>query len=322
MKPRMQWMDALRGIAIMLVIVWHAVSLTEREGIGVPDWVVQANNFFVPYRMPALMFLSGLLLASSLRKPAFQYYEGKIRLLIWPYIVWAFIFIMVAGTDYPIYHPKAWFPLGHLWFLAFIAGYYFIAPLVRRVPAWIVSVVLLVASAPIDGAYGVPKNFLYFGAFFFLGHALATSRGGFDRILASRWMPAALLLAGAFGTYAMLVDVEHQWQYAPLNVAGIVASAWLVKRVENHSLVRPLRCVGRQSIIYYVSHFPVITIFLDIARAAGVDAAAVLIPASISVALFTGYVLTHIGSTRAGRWLFQMPHVPFLSREYETPPSP
>ncbi|MBO0896451.1 acyltransferase family protein [Arthrobacter sunyaminii] len=309
LKKRIQWMDALRGIAIVLVIVFHAVSMTAGEGDWVPPWAMQINLFFLPYRMPILMFLSGLLLTSSLRKSTFQYYGGKVRLLVWPYIVWTAVYILVVGTEYSIYQPSAWLPHGnYLWFLAYITAYYFVAPLIKRVPVWILPIALLVASIIVD------SGFLYFSSFFFLGHSVSVRRDFFEQVLSSRWVPVGGLVACGFGIFAMFVDVEHVGQYAPLSVVGIVSAIWLVRRIENYRFVEPLGFLGRKSLIFYVSHVPVISICLEIGRSIGINNSAVLIPLCISIAVLCGYVLSLAASTMVGRWLFEMPHIGHLLR--------
>lgn len=301
-RARIQWMDAVRGIAIILVIAFHSVSMTEDTGVGVPAWIMQITDFFLPYRMPALMFLSGLLLTASLRKPAFQYYESKTRVLVWPYILWTLIYILVIGVEYPIYHPLAWSPQGnYLWFIAYITAYYFMAPALKRLPAWIVPLVLILASI-LTGS-----GFLYFAFFFFLGHAISANRDVLERTLGSLWMPAIALIAFGFGVYAMFVDVEHKGVYVPLSIAGILAIIWLVRRVENHRVIRPFIFLGQQSLVFYVSHVPIMAFLLEAWASIGVSSPAILIPSNVALAILAGYLLTLLGATRAGRWLFVIP---------------
>ena len=75
---RIEWMDSLRGIAILLLLFWHAFAIPDLLGTPMPDWLRNINNAFLPFRMPMLMFLSGMLLEKSLRKPLPTYYEGKL----------------------------------------------------------------------------------------------------------------------------------------------------------------------------------------------------------------------------------------------------
>ena len=68
-KQRYEWMDTLRGSAIVLMLVWHATAIPALVGIPVPTALIAVNDALLPFRMPTLMFLSGLLLPAALRKP-------------------------------------------------------------------------------------------------------------------------------------------------------------------------------------------------------------------------------------------------------------
>ena len=74
---RMQWMDLLRGLAVLLVVVLHAAS---HGGAEVEGWTL-VNRHLTPFRMPLLMFLSGMLLHRSLAKPLPVYLWGKVAAL-------------------------------------------------------------------------------------------------------------------------------------------------------------------------------------------------------------------------------------------------
>ena len=75
---RIQWMDVLRGIAVLLVVVLHGADIPYLNGNGVEEWA-QVNRYLEPFRMPLLMFLSGILLPRSLAKPLRLYAWGRVR---------------------------------------------------------------------------------------------------------------------------------------------------------------------------------------------------------------------------------------------------
>lgn len=53
---RYEWMDMLRGIAILLVVVWHSIAIPALFDLGMPPVIRSINDFFLPFRMPTLMF--------------------------------------------------------------------------------------------------------------------------------------------------------------------------------------------------------------------------------------------------------------------------
>src|SRR5699024_2842661 len=87
----MDRMDAVRGTAILLLLVWHASAVPTMYDVAMPEAVRSANAFFLPFRMPTLMLLSGMLLARSLRKPLPRYLAGKFSMVLWPYVAWVVI---------------------------------------------------------------------------------------------------------------------------------------------------------------------------------------------------------------------------------------
>ena len=77
---RLLWMDRLRGVAIVAVIVLHA-ELSARGASGQELPLVHTlNGALAPYRMPMLVALSGMLLTPALGKPWRTYLSGKVRL--------------------------------------------------------------------------------------------------------------------------------------------------------------------------------------------------------------------------------------------------
>src|SRR3546814_10452279 len=64
-KERFAWLDLLRGVATILVLVLHSTLIGELHGITPDFTLVHINKLFSPFRMPLLMFVSGFLLPRS-----------------------------------------------------------------------------------------------------------------------------------------------------------------------------------------------------------------------------------------------------------------
>ncbi len=68
-RSRLVWIDVARGMCILLVIIFHARPAMQ---IYAPSSLTELflldtfNKFFAPYRMPLLMFLSGMMRHKSL----------------------------------------------------------------------------------------------------------------------------------------------------------------------------------------------------------------------------------------------------------------
>lgn len=311
MRPRMEWMDTLRGTAILLVVLWHAPAVPALFGADVPDWLLTLDFFFLPFRMPTLMFLSGLLLAPSLRKPLVRYYAGKIAMVVWPYVLWVQLDRLLLGSDHPWFHWRAYYATSYLWFLFFIGVFYAVAPLLRRVPTGVV--VLLCAAANLVLPPGVEDRMAYFAVFFFLGHLVGQRPGWLDTMTRGRlvWVWAAGGVA--VGALSAVTGLEYAYQVAlaPFSVAGIAAAVAVARWVDERGRSpRWLVSVGQHSIVYYVSHFPVMVGMVFLFEAVGVDHVLLLSAVDAVAAMAVGRLLVLLRPHPPVRWLFESPRRP------------
>lgn len=304
-KARFEWMDTLRGSAILLMLLWHATSIPSLDtGIAIPTALLAVNNFFLPFRMPTLMFLSGMLLARSLQKPLPDYYWGKARLLVWPYLVWVVIIRSLDGTSSMLLNPTTYIATSYLWFLFYVAAYYAIAPLLGWLPRWIPPVGFLGAAFLVDQAQ--LHRLLYFAVFFFAGHwASAHKQQILDLVGRTAVLVGLAVGAVGLGILSANVDVAYTPATVPLSLAGILVGIRVAQPLSSHA-TRLVRAVGRTSIVYYTAHFPVMVVTLAAATALGVaypGVSLILLAAGVAAgALFSRYK-----TAPPVRWLFEAP---------------
>lgn len=253
-------MDNVRSVGILLLLVFHATAIPElRLGVQTPPSLVAFNDAVAPFRMPLLMTLSGMLLSRSLRKPAREYYAGKLKGLGWPFVTWSLIYLASIGHLADLIHPGWWIPVIYLWYILFLLIYYLAAPLLIRIQPIFVSVaafgigaILLYAER---GFYG---KFMIFLGYFMLGHVLSSFSFSSER---------RRLLALISGTILLLVwAVPISIDVTPVVgsvLVGVSSAVFLV------SLFGSLRILdrdvfitrlGRNSLVFYVSHYPLIVL--------------------------------------------------------------
>lgn len=255
----------LRGIAVLLVVVLHGADIPYLNGNGVEEWA-QVNRYLEPFRMPLLMFLSGMLLPRSLAKPLRLYAWGKFAAIVWPLLLWVLLFgllIYRGGID----NPAFWRSGGdYLWFLTALTICYLIGaglkPVVRTQWAFILVSLALFAAMLLtrhfaDVDLSIASRTLYNGAFFFLGAACVRA--------VPRWIKAPALLVVGLGIIAGVVSylgIEDRslrtgTLYAvPGSVIGLAVAIWLASRVQSGAILTFLAWMGRSSIVVYIVHFP------------------------------------------------------------------
>ena len=266
-QQRMHWMDMLRGIAVLLVVILHGADIPYLNGNGVEEWA-GLNRYLEPFRMPLLMFLSGMLLPRSLEKPMRVYLWGKFAAIGWPLLVWIGIFGVFIYRG-GIGHPSFWLSGGdYLWFLTALIICYlvgiFLKPLVRSTWWLILGALALFIAFLLIRQFGevnisILSRTLYNGSYFFLGAAFVR--------LVPRWLKAPALLVLVLGIIAAVIShlgVEDRslrtggFYAVPGSIIGISVAVWLAARVPDCGIRRFLTWMGRSSIVVYIVHFPAI----------------------------------------------------------------
>lgn len=261
---RQHWMDLLRGTAILLVIAHHLRLVQQIWDGGTPWAMVELSEALAPFRMPALLFASGLLLARSLRRPPGRFLAGKVRGLLWPWLLWSAVMLPILGWGHAD-EPLWWLNGMYTWFLAALFCYYVIGLLTRRIPpGWVAlaSVAVWTALPLLGVAHDLvgprPDKFVFYAVFFFAGAALRP-------LLARRPVPwtvtvPALAAAAAWALHAARIDAEPQVPVLTQAVVlmGVVGAVGVLQRLPRLRALRPVEWLGRNSVVPYLVHLPVI----------------------------------------------------------------
>ncbi|WP_147384950.1 acyltransferase family protein [Nocardioides cavernaquae] len=270
---RMDWMDTLRGGAVVGVVIMHAeLSAVSATGHDLP--LVHAfNHLLGDYRMPVLVLLSGVLVPRSVAKGFRSHLRGKVHHILWPYAVWVtfdlvhvFVDCLVLGKGLPWHLAAQVFydPHTYLWFLAYLFCFHLLAGVLSLAgplaPALAMPAVFW-AHTQVD--HSSAEKFLWLFGWFLVGDVLA-------RLLTGR-VPAPVV------------------------------------RVSRHLRVPALAAVGRSSLVYYASHMLVIVYAVPLLHAAGVTHPGVLWASAVAVALIVGRALAGVQHRPGWRWLFSWP---------------
>lgn len=279
---RLRWVDVTRGLAVLLVVFYHVVIALKVADVDAPTWAVVLNDALAPFRIPTLMFCSGLLLARSLTKPPRQYLVGKLRHIGWPWLVWTAVIVgflwfgsSVAGDGN--YGPERLVelvlsPTTYTWYLAYLLAFYVVALVVPAVVRTAAIPLLLIASMLLNDGDGWTRvTFLL--AFFFLGDVAARYRVRFEG-LARRpvvFVIASLAAVGTAVASTQLPGLRYDL-VAAVGVVGLVLVAvplggWVATTVVG----RGLAAMGRDSIVYYTTHWIVVTLSVHILGRVGLD---------------------------------------------------
>lgn len=301
-------MDVVRGVAVLLVVVLHSAYVPVARGdLTLPGWTGAFNDALSPFRIPVLVVLSGLLLGPSLDKGWQRFFSGKLRRIGWPYLLWTAVSVALAG------YLSAGLVLSHLrggtylWYLLFLLVYYLAAWLLRPVPtsAVVAAALLLAVLAPDGSKYGERLVLLF--ALFMLGHLVASTPRVWRWVTCSPWAPAlGVVLLVAHLTVGPRGD-GYGPGTLPGTLGGLLVAIPLARWAAGSVLSRPLRFVGRESLVYYVVHLPVMVVGTLALVRAGVDDGLVVAAVVLPLAVASATVLALLGRRAPVRWLFTAP---------------
>lgn len=126
---RLAWVDAAKGMAILLVVFGHAAGgLIDANPPGFAPWLRYGFLAVYTFHMPLFFLLAGLFVQSRLEKGREPFVRGVVRTVVYPYFLWSivqFTAIYAAGSlvNQPVerYWPTIlalpWRTVSQFWFL-------------------------------------------------------------------------------------------------------------------------------------------------------------------------------------------------------------
>ncbi|MCP2264521.1 acyltransferase family protein [Promicromonospora thailandica] len=325
---RLAWPDAARGLAIGLVVLYHATNWTWQTGyeVGV---LREINETLRSLRMPLFFTVAGMFAGKWVAAPWSRLARGKLLFFAWVFVLWEPIslvvrlltgYYQVADADWgTLGHDLAWsllVPRSELWFLWTLAVFFVIARVLRRVP--VVAQLLLAAAV---GAWALagwePESIAWrgtaqFALFFLAGLHLRPLLERFAARITWYWAAAAVAVWLAIQVVVRQTGVaDVPGFYLLANVAGVpagVAVSVLLSRVPG---ALGLRWLGARTLPVFVTHTSVVLALLSV-----LWRNAIWIPAPQSqwlpVALWAaavgvGLLLGELAPRLGARWLFAPP---------------
>lgn len=273
---RIEWVDAGRGLAIALVVLFHSTNWLGEAGFGIEGW-----DFFdetiASIRLPLFFTMSGLFAVKWMRASWRDLWGFKISLFVWVFALWSVIatFSFMLGLNVQgaegnylgqlkdlLWAP--FLPRFELWFIWALALFFAVAKLMHKLPvvvqlgaSGLLSIVAL--SNLFVGNTGWVGSAKYF--FFFLCGILLR-----DRII--RWSNSArpivlvavfLLWAGIALAGTSLDFRSFPGYYFVCCVVGVFAGVALSQALAR---VPGPQYLGTRTLPVYLTHTTVILIIV------------------------------------------------------------
>jgi uncharacterized membrane protein YcfT len=323
---RLDWVDAAKGLSILLVVAHHVVWYMQRSGQA-PAPLVMVNEAFASVRMPLFFLASGLFAAGPLAAPWRTVLHKRVAFFLYLYLLWTIIrFTFFATLVPPEVDPDdsanpvglAWsllLPGPSMWFLYALAVFAVVTKLMRPVPAWLQLGATAALSALVgagmlelgDTRWTYMSRFLFFFVLGCYARRLVERFAGVTSFL--RVVLIALVCVVAAGAAVLLglrsiLGVALVLQCLAVSF-GVLFAAW----ISRYRIGRPLVALGRQTLPVYLTHMLWLALVMIAVRglvlplAAAYLAPVVLVPALTMLSLQVHRVLRAVGA----RWLFELP---------------
>ena len=347
-RPRIEWMDLLKGTAIIVILGSHAVELM--QPITHDQWPQHAWSLVVtvlePMRMTWFFMISGMLATAAVTKP-----WNKVRRRTWGmtylYLLWSGIFfaVLYVYAPLPIGEELSWVVRNLLvagngyWYLYALVLYFVLARLTKSWPIWIllsVAVVLNLMKAPLltvsrEHLTGYETGSMIVKVaislvFFLIGlhfKEILTQITRFATWPRIAGLGLVLLIAG-------VVRFQHSWfweqSYLPASLVFIVFGVMLGSKLVAFKLPRDFGSrIGTQTLPIFVLQFPFMLMLQQVFKNDNIGwfngwLFAVLFPIVFTVVMVEFSLWFHrITLNTPGRYLFEIPN--WVTREPSPVPS-
>ncbi|MEM9349681.1 MAG: acyltransferase family protein [Pseudomonadota bacterium] len=318
-SERIPWVDASKGICILLVVMFHAnLHITPILGSGgVFDTVAR---YSAPFRMPDFFLICGLFLSRRITAPLSVYLDRKV--VHFAYFYWLWILITCAtiapGLGYgfgPFLNSLATsliYPQGWLWFIYCLPICFLIARVAEPLPralTWLIA-----AGAHVFNVPGEPLIAVYLShyfVFFYTGFVAAPALFELARRAADR----KLLACAGLATWAFVngwIVFEQPGSFPGLSLllglAGGCAITVIASLLSTMPVGAALSWLGSRSIVVYLGFFIPLRFAEQALLSVGLTSADLVILIAIVVAIAVPLALHKLVlRTGAGKWLFERP---------------
>ena len=293
-KTRLEWLDALRGFTMILVVAYHTI-----QSFGLPTKYSSSVQFLILFRMPLFFFVSGFLaykigvkwdlqtLGSSLVK--------KIKVQTIPTIVFFLFGAAVLGKDFcatviewiqGCTKGGYWFTIVLLYmFIVYYIFCYFESKL--NVKSWIpITVLFLISLVCYDTCYQ-PKYFSWalgwrrepsvfmnttsfnqlftYFPFFLYGNIVRRYWDQAQQIVETRWFYPLIIILVIFSALDALKwhTLRMAWAIIPLTLARFILLTIVFMYFRHYHqyftkrtiIGASLQYIGRRTLDIYLIHF-------------------------------------------------------------------
>jgi uncharacterized membrane protein YcfT len=265
---RVAWVDYAKGFCICFVVMMHS-TLGVGVATGETGWLHPVVAFALPFRMPDFFMISGLFLGLVIDRSWRVYLDRKVVHFVYFCVLWTIIQFafkapsMAAHGDYLEVARQFLLsfiePFGTLWFIYLLPIFFVVIKLTKSVPVWIMwPIAAALEISHYKGDWTVPYEFAARFVYIYTGFVLAP----YIFRMAALVQKHVVLALGGLLLWGLVNGMAVYFGYAQmpfislaLGLIGACAVVSVSALLSMSDLARPLRYLGRNSIVVYLSFF-------------------------------------------------------------------
>jgi fucose 4-O-acetylase-like acetyltransferase len=312
-SKRLEWLDAARGIGIILVVAGHVERGLAAVGIG--DHWAWFDFAIYSFHMPLFIFLAGVNVVMPLARGRESFLRGRVEGIAYPYLLWATltycIWHLVNGAGEPfrvadIVRHLALSPPSPFWFLYALFVFSCCYAIVGNRIAIFIPVLLMFALGEFYQNDTIVHQLLHFPLYFFAGVHLSGWVKAWHGQHKLAWSGAAIcLLVVTDAVVGPLTGMNFNSVFLlPAAIAGIATILLISMSLRGAALAWMAR-LGSASMAIYVTHLFFTAATRLLLMKLHVPQLVVLYAAVGVIAGVTGPYLFYVVAERAGAlpWL-------------------
>jgi fucose 4-O-acetylase-like acetyltransferase len=303
-SPRSEWVDAAKGMGIVLVVAGHALIGLVDAGLLAADSALGRTHYLIySFHMPLFFLLSGLFVQPRLQRDAPGFLRAAFVRVAWPYLLWCSLQSLLIASlpglvnrsdsfDAARFVALLWEPAAQFWFLQSLFALQLLAwlllPRVGAPALLALCVALRVLPELVTGLPVALVQVLRFAPFFALGAWLGP-------VLVRRELRAPLaagLALLAFAAWLVAAETARAqdagyWSAAalPAALAGSVGLIALAQALRG-PFAAAWAALGRASMAIFVLHVLFVAgVRIALHKGLGLGAPAVVLPLALAAGI-------------------------------------
>lgn len=267
-KSRIDWIDAAKGLTIILVVMEHTTFGVQNAIGHLPPVFGAIAEFAKPFRMPLFFLVAGLFAYKALYGDLRKFVDGKIVHFAYFYILWSVIQI---GMKIVVPHGGPWTvtyvdllmipiqPFAVLWFIYSLAMFFCAMRLLRSArPFFVIFFATALYFMRLDTGWMLIDEFAWRFIWFVLGVYGAKQvfeLADWARAYPAKGLALSGLLLASLGAVVFSHLVDIRGFELLMGFAGAGAAIMLVSIAASRNLAAPLTFVGKHSLFIFLSFF-------------------------------------------------------------------